>query len=153
VQVDNADPVSKLKEAAELISGIPAAEQALILSGERFDNATTIADTKLSDGDVVLVVSKDSAAARAQAPAANNNRQDATKLAPDGSAMYPEQFIQAVNGNTNALAQLRGMSPDVAKAVEDGNVQELQFSLRQVSIIRHLCARACSLPRSRPCYW
>jgi hypothetical protein len=148
VQVNDDDPVASIKQTAENLTGIKEAQQQMFVNGAPLKPAGTIKDAGLSDGDVIML---DIQQPRRAAPRGNNLfRQN-----PDGSLQDPEQLIEALRNNPAALASLRSTMPEQAKAIEQGDVQQLQRIMRMAKLASELPAgEAAPLPScvSLRCY-
>jgi hypothetical protein len=115
------------------VSGIPQAQQQLVINGAPLAVQGTVKDANVTDGDVIMVLPKQQAA-----PPARQQQQQQQQSAPhlqlnpDGSFVHPEQVMELLRGNPQVMDQMRRAQPEKCTAIENGDVQALQNLMRQV---------------------
>jgi DNA damage-inducible protein 1 len=155
IALDGGETLDTLKAVLEAESGVPAAQQRLLLNGKPLaasgggDGAAaptptlTLAAAGMADGDMLMLLPPPSAAEPAgggaarsgRAPASNGGGgpdaalRDAVALGPDGKALRPAAFIQAAKASPQLLAQLERAFPPVADAVRAEDPAALQAAL------------------------
>jgi hypothetical protein len=134
MQLESTDPVSKLKETVEMLSGIVPSDQALIFNGQTIQDHPSLQAANVSDGDVIMVVEQQPQQLQHQTQATHSLRdQEALQRNPkDGSAMYPEAFIQVAQSNPALMGRIKHAMPIAAKAIVNTDVSALQKALREV---------------------
>jgi hypothetical protein len=136
MQLESTDPVSKLKETVEMLSGIAPSDQALLFNGQTIQDHPSLQAANVSDGDVIMVVEQQlqQLQHQHQTQATHSLRdQEALQRNPkDGSAMYPEAFIQVAQSNPALMGRIKHAMPIAAKAIANTDVSALQKALREV---------------------
>ena len=125
------DPVVNLRQTAEIVSGIKQADQHMVVNGAPLKQSGTIKDAGLADGDVIMLDIK-------QTQPAPTQSNPFAQLNEDGSLVDPERLIQMLRDNPAALAQMRGSMPEQARAIEQGDVQQLQRIMRMAKLATQL---------------
>lgn len=151
VALDGGESLETLKAVLEAESGVPAAQQRLLLNGKPLSAAgaasaaTTLASAGLSDGDMLMLLPPEApagargggaggaggaAAGAASGPEAE--LREAIALGPDGRALRPAAFIQAARRAPALLSQLERAFPPVADAVRAEDPAALQAALSKL---------------------
>lgn len=115
-QVEGSEPVDKLFEMVQMISGIPPNKQKLVLGQNPLPKTGTVEAAGVKDGDLLQVL-----------PNANPFEQ-----APDGSAVDPDAFIAAMQQTPETLQRVSAQNKPLGDAIRSGNTAQLQDILRQV---------------------
>ncbi|KIZ00728.1 hypothetical protein MNEG_7230, partial [Monoraphidium neglectum] len=141
VEIDPNETVDTLKAILEADSGIPSAQQHLLLGDAQLTSGQALAAAGAADGAMIMLLPAPAAGgggggARAgQGQGQQQQRQQQQQqqradpmldLNPDGTAKSPAAFIQALKGNAAQLAALQAHNPALARAVRDEDVVALQ---------------------------
>lgn len=133
MQLESTNPVSKLKEVVEVLSGIAPSKQILLLNGQAIKDHPSLQAANVSDGDVIMVVEQPAPQLQqAQATTSARNQDALQRNAKDGAAVYPEAFIQVAQSNPAVMDRIKRTQPLVAKAIVNTDVSALQKALREV---------------------
>jgi DNA damage-inducible protein 1 len=144
IALDGGESLETLKAVLEAESGVPAAQQRLLLNGKPLASATTtLASAGLSDGDMLMLLPPEGASRPAAAGGGNTTTtttngnpeaamREAMALGPDGKALRPAAFIQAARAAPRLLAQLERTFPPLADAVRSEDPAALQAALARL---------------------
>ncbi|KAI5674640.1 hypothetical protein M9H77_15004 [Catharanthus roseus] len=122
LDVDRDESVENLKALLEVESQVPLQQQQLLYNGREMMNSEKLSSLGVSDGDLVMLVSKASSSSSRSAADLGFN--------PDGSAVNPSAFQQQIRNDSNVMAQLFQNDPELAQAVLGNDLNRLQDLLR-----------------------
>jgi len=159
VALDGGEPLETLKAMLEAESGVPAAQQRLMLNGQPLAApppgaaaaaAATLASAGLSDGDMLMLLPPEGAQqapAAGAAPAAagdpDADLREAVALDPaTGRAVRPAAFIRTARRAPGMLAQLERTYPPLAEAVRAEDPAALQAALARLRALQEETAAA-----------
>lgn len=125
LEVDQGEQVENVKAILEAETGIPMASQRLLYEGKALNGYETLSDRGVSDGDLLLLLKEASAGAP-------SSSQHPTALSPDGSAMDPIAFLEAVGNNPETLQLVKRSHPQLAQFIAQRNIESVQSELRRI---------------------
>ena len=91
----------------------------------------SLASLSIKDGDMLLIGMQRAAAAATPSSNPPPAENPMAISAADGSAVNPQAFINALKSDVATMGNIRMQNPNLARAIEDGNVSVLQQILKQ----------------------
>eukprot|EP00878_Enallax_costatus_P007667 GHUV01008027.1.p1 GENE.GHUV01008027.1~~GHUV01008027.1.p1 ORF type:complete len:353 (+),score=118.29 GHUV01008027.1:419-1477(+) len=137
VELDGDSTLATLKAILEAESGVPAAQQQLVLKGHPVPptaNGQTLASLGVTDGELLMLMPmqqrQEAAGGQRRAQQQQAQQDPMLELAEDGSAKVPAAFIQAVKGRAEVMASIQQANPTLAAAIRNEDITAMQQELR-----------------------
>ncbi|EPS70898.1 hypothetical protein M569_03862, partial [Genlisea aurea] len=105
---------------------VPLQQQQLLYNGREIGNSERLNAVGVSDGDLVMMVSRASPSAFSSAEGSGSP----AGFNPDGSAVNPSAFQQQLRSDSNLMTQLFQSDPELAQAILGNDLNRLQDILR-----------------------